>query len=55
MIVKADDTLSDEIDGAYRTKYRRYAANIVRARPHPASAVSDAATRAAGKRAFEIA
>ena len=27
--VKADDKLSDEIDRAYRTKYRRYAANIV--------------------------
>src|SRR5438093_10542205 len=27
--VKADDKVSDEIDRAYRTKYRRYAANIV--------------------------
>lgn len=26
---EADDTLSDEIDDAYRAKYRRYAANIV--------------------------
>ena len=27
--VEADDTLRDEIDRAYRTKYRRYAASIV--------------------------
>ena len=27
--VETDATLSDEIDRAYRTKYRRYAANIV--------------------------
>ncbi len=27
--VKAHDALKDEIDRAYRTKYRRYAANIV--------------------------
>jgi hypothetical protein len=27
--VKADDADKDEIDRAYRTKYRRYAANIV--------------------------
>ena len=27
--VKADDVLKDEIDHAYRTKYRRYPANIV--------------------------
>ena len=26
---EADDTLSDEIDDAYRAKYRHYAANIV--------------------------
>jgi len=27
--VEADTALSDEVDRAYRTKYRRYAANIV--------------------------
>ncbi|SRR5436190_4884037 len=27
--IEAEATLSDEIDRAYRTKYRRYAANIV--------------------------
>jgi hypothetical protein len=27
--VESDEALSDEIDRAYRTKYRRYAANIV--------------------------
>jgi hypothetical protein len=27
--VRADHDLDDQIDAAYRTKYRRYAANIV--------------------------
>jgi hypothetical protein len=27
--VNADDKINDQIDAAYRTKYRRYAANIV--------------------------
>jgi hypothetical protein len=48
--VRPGDTTDDQIDAAYRTKYRRYAANIVnsiltpqaraatlRLTPHPAS------------------
>ncbi|GIK67618.1 MAG: hypothetical protein BroJett018_54120 [Chloroflexota bacterium] len=29
MAVDADDAIHDQIDAAYRTKHRRYAANIV--------------------------
>ena len=28
-VMAADDHLNDQIDAAYRTKYRRYAANII--------------------------
>jgi len=28
-VVDADDDIDDELDAAYRAKYRRYAANIV--------------------------
>lgn len=28
--VETDDTLNDQIDGAYRIKYRRYAASIIK-------------------------
>ena len=35
--VDADPDLNDQIDAAYRTKYRRYAANIIKAITSPAA------------------
>ena len=36
-VEEADPTLNDQIDAAYRTKYRRYAANIISSINSPAA------------------
>jgi len=37
LFVEADDNVNDEIDAAYRTKYRRYAASYVKPMVSPAA------------------
>ena len=50
LVISADDGVNDQIDAAYRTKYRRYAASIIRSivSPEARSAVIKLVPRSTG-------